>query len=84
MNDQFLKPLEQIQKAQPSKDLHGRIEAAIFDNKIIPMPTLALAAASILLLLFVNIYVVKDSGSKQIESSSSTYDNQLINNFQFY
>ncbi len=84
MDDQFLKPLENMEKAKPSNALYGQIEAALFDHKVIPMPTIALVAASILLLLFVDIYAVNNTQEDPYQESTFVDDSQLINNFQFY
>ncbi len=73
-----------MEKAKPSKNLYKKIEASLFETKVIPLQTLAIIAASILLLLFINIYTVKNNVNHSIAESSSSDTDQLINDFQIY
>lgn len=84
MEDQILKPLSNLKKAKPSESLQRRIESAIFNNNIIPLNKVVFVAASFLLLLFTNIYVIKNNQINNSAETSSVYDNQLINDFQIY
>ncbi|MFK8037390.1 MAG: hypothetical protein AB8B74_03820 [Crocinitomicaceae bacterium] len=84
MEDQFLTPLEKIEKAMPSNNLYLKIEANIFENKIIPLRTISLVAASILLLLFVNFYTLKNNASIGSNTNDTEYADQLVNDFEIY
>ena len=84
MDDKFLTPLNKIEKAIPSSSLYQKIEDAFYDNKFIPMQTITLVAACILLLFFVNIYAVNTTSIKDSLESTATYAEQIINNFEIY
>ncbi|MFK8044122.1 MAG: hypothetical protein AB8B72_01405 [Crocinitomicaceae bacterium] len=80
IDQRLLKPLEGIQKAQPSPALFNKIEASIFDAKIIPMQRLKWIAASVLILISANIYAL----SQSINTTESSSTETLVTDFTLY
>lgn len=77
----WLKAIENIERAKPSDDLFFKIKEEIFSGKVIPLRQMILVAASILLLIATNIVVLKQYNSSP---ANNAYSTELLTNYQIY
>ncbi len=83
--------LKGSQRAKPSRELFAKIEGQIYKSeaKVIPLHQLRMAAASVILLLILNVFAFSQYAQNSTISTedSVVYDasNQaLISNYQLY
>lgn len=73
-----------ITKVDPSDDLFSRIEQRINEKSVVPMSTLWLVAASIVLLMSLNVFVLATKNTSSHKSSTTELESSIHKSNQLY
>lgn len=77
----WLKVIENMERAQPSNELFCTIKEELFSSKIIPLKQIIIVAASVLLLIATNIVAIKTYNAN---FTSNSYSSELLTDYQIY
>jgi hypothetical protein len=81
IDNNWLKPIEKMERAKPSEELFFKIKEELFASKVIPLRQIIMVAASILLLIAANVVALQAYNST---SSNNTYSSELLTDYQIY